>query len=111
MIDNLSDDALLIIYRSILDFLNENNGVTQRSARLSFLPTPKQKEMDIVLRKYNLEMVPLTEYLHINYDNSGVPFYDKNGSAKTYFDLRSRELYSGLIGLIREKRINAVYEE
>lgn len=106
MIDGLKDDDLLIIYKSILDFLNENYVWSETNT----LPTPKQKEMNIVLEKYNLEMVSLTELLCNKYDNSGVSFYE-NGSARTYFKLRSKKLYSGLIGLIREKRIDSILYE
>lgn len=104
MIDGLDDDDLLIVYKSILDFLNEDYicGVN------SLIPTPKQKEMDIVLEKYNLQFYALTEYLCNNYDNSGVPFCDNYGSAIAYFRLRSRELYSGLISLIRDKKIDKI---
>jgi hypothetical protein len=104
MIDNLSDDDLLIIYKSILNFLNEDYKWTETNT----LPTPMQKIMDNVLLKYNLEMGSLTEYLCNKYDNSGITFYDKNESALNYFRLRSKKLYSGLLGMIREKRIDEI---
>jgi len=55
-------------------------------------------------------MVEITEYFYNKYDNSGISFW-LNGSCLNYFRLRSRDLYSSLIGKIRENKINEILYE
>jgi hypothetical protein len=104
---NLTDDDILIISKSILNFLDEKGPY---NLVYDYTNTPMQIEMDSVLKKYEIGMVEITEYFYNKYDNSGISFW-LNGSCLNYFRLRSRDLYSSLIGKIRENKINEILYE
>jgi hypothetical protein len=100
-LDELKDIEILECAQSVYLFLTDNTDINLNKSFESFMDIPSFQKMNIVLKKYNTDMIPFTQFLNCKYQISNKLW---RVSPKEFFSTtKSHDFYKSIIRNLKLK--------